>query len=167
MFSSGSHGEQEFLIIKPDDKFFSRLLSKEKAKGGGGGDSSLRFYYRAGCSGSIPFHWESQPGTPKHALPDSCIFNPPLTPPPSFHSSAAAAHPKSMQKQPSKTKLFLSNFPGKLARSSSTPAGDFPPSPLFSRGRSRSSKGGFGRFYYVKNMKRALLSVVGRGGSSV
>nr|GLL28044.1 uncharacterized protein LOC109193902 [Ipomoea trifida] len=204
MFSSRSHGDQEFLIIKPDDKFFSRLLSKEKPKGGGGGgDSSLRFYYRAGCSGSIPFQWESQPGTPKHALADSCrIFNPPLTPPPnSLHSSAAAtAHLKSLQKQPSKIKLFLSNFPGKLSRSSSSPAGgfsgrrsdfllqleklygdddhreaaagggDFPPSPLcfggFGGGRSRRSKGGFGRFYYVKNMKRALLSVVARGGSS-
>ncbi|XP_031095285.1 uncharacterized protein LOC115999585 [Ipomoea triloba] len=198
MFSSRSHGDQEFLIIKPDDKFFSRLLSKEKPKGGGGGgDSSLRFYYRAGCSGSIPFQWESQPGTPKHALADSCIFNPPLTPPPSLHSSAAL---KSGQKQPSKIKLFLSNFPGKLSRSFSSPAGDFsgrrhgarsdflfqleklygddshretaaaagdfPPSPLCFGGRSRRSKGGFGRFYYVKNMKRALLSVVARGGSS-
>nr|GMC98376.1 uncharacterized protein LOC109193902 [Ipomoea batatas] len=158
--------------------------------------------FSSGCSGSIPFQWESQPGTPKHALADSCrIFNPPLTPPPnSLHSSAAAAHLKSLQKQPSKIKLFLSNFPGKLARSNSSPAGDFsarrhparsdflyqleklygddhreadgdfPPSPLcfggFGGGRSRRSKGGFGRFYYVKNMKRALLSVVARGGSS-
>ncbi|KAK4755450.1 hypothetical protein SAY87_009207 [Trapa incisa] len=65
-----------------DGKFFSRLVSKESSSIT---NSSFRVYY-AGVAGKVPFMWESQPGTPKHALfasSDSFSDLPPLTPPPS------------------------------------------------------------------------------------
>lgn len=65
------------LIKQEDDKFFSKLLSKEIP------DSSFRVYYNGALSGSVPFFWESQPGTPKHRLNELTV--PPLTPPPSYH----------------------------------------------------------------------------------
>ncbi|KAG5233009.1 Structural maintenance of chromosomes protein [Salix suchowensis] len=67
--------------IKHNDKFFTRIMSKESSIA----NSSNRVYY-GGASGAIPFMWESSPGTPKHALADTCI--PPLTPPPSYHSTS-------------------------------------------------------------------------------
>ncbi|KAK4771275.1 hypothetical protein SAY87_031807 [Trapa incisa] len=67
------------LIKQGDDKFFSRLLSRETAADS---NSSFRFHYD-GPSGSVPFFWESRPGTPKHPLDELAI--PPLTPPPSYH----------------------------------------------------------------------------------
>ncbi|XP_047249425.1 uncharacterized protein LOC107877777 isoform X2 [Capsicum annuum] len=96
------HHPADFLLIKQDDKFFSRLLSKEST---GKGESSFRYYYCGGSSGSIPFVWESQPGTPKHKFSDTSL--PPLTPPPSYQTNA---HLKSLQKQ-SKSNFFLSIFP--------------------------------------------------------
>ncbi|MFS7958300.1 hypothetical protein Hanom_Chr07g00676581 [Helianthus anomalus] len=49
-----------------------------------GVDESFRvLYYASAAAGSVPFMWESQPGTPKHALTESSL--PPLTPPPSYH----------------------------------------------------------------------------------
>ncbi|KAF6152628.1 hypothetical protein GIB67_008065 [Kingdonia uniflora] len=69
------------LHIKEDDKFFSRLLSKETSVTKG---NSFRVYY-GGASGSVPFTWESQPGTPKNPICDHYNL-PPLTPPPSFYS---------------------------------------------------------------------------------
>ncbi|KAK4419842.1 hypothetical protein Salat_2397100 [Sesamum alatum] len=47
-------------------------------------------YYQEGRIG-IPFRWESQPGTPKVKSRDSPL--PPLTPPPSFHSSPISRKP--------------------------------------------------------------------------
>ncbi|XP_016450729.1 uncharacterized protein LOC107775505 [Nicotiana tabacum] len=102
MVSGGSHHPANFLLIKQDDKFFSRLLSKENTARG---ESSFRYYYCGGSSGSIPFVWESQPGTPKHKFSDTSL--PPLTPPPSYQTNA---HLKSLQKQ-SKPNFFLSIFP--------------------------------------------------------
>ncbi|PWA96281.1 hypothetical protein CTI12_AA041760 [Artemisia annua] len=53
-------------------------------KGCGVGESSFRVLYYGASKGSVPFMWESQPGTPKHALTQSSL--PPLTPPPSYQS---------------------------------------------------------------------------------
>ncbi|XP_060181827.1 uncharacterized protein LOC132611413 [Lycium barbarum] len=102
MVSGGHHHPADFLLIKQDDKFFSRLLSKESSAKG---ESSFRYYYCGGSSGSIPFVWESQPGTPKHKLSDTSV--PPLTPPPSYQTKD---HLKSLKKQ-SKSNFFLSIFP--------------------------------------------------------
>ncbi|XVF24373.1 hypothetical protein REPUB_Repub13aG0122600 [Reevesia pubescens] len=92
---------QKGLQIKQDDKFFSRLMSKETSMA----NSSCRVYY-GGASGAIPFMWESQPGTPKHPCSDTTL--PPLTPPPSYHSSLKS---KSMQKKNLKLTLLSSIFP--------------------------------------------------------
>ncbi|GJW04029.1 aspartate aminotransferase isoform 1 [Tanacetum coccineum] len=48
------------------------------------GESSFRVLYYGASTGSVPFMWESQPGTPKHSLTQSSL--PPLTPPPSYQS---------------------------------------------------------------------------------
>ncbi|KAL4325736.1 hypothetical protein GQ457_11G010150 [Hibiscus cannabinus] len=89
------------LQMKQEDKFFSRLMSKEISKP----NSSFRVYY-AGASLAVPFTWESHPGTPKHPADDATL--PPLTPPPSYHSSSKS---KSKQKKSSKSTLLSSIFP--------------------------------------------------------
>ncbi|XP_024960893.1 uncharacterized protein LOC112501480 [Cynara cardunculus var. scolymus] len=47
-------------------------------------------YYGDASAGSVPFMWESHPGTPKHALTESSL--PPLTPPPSFQNHQLNKH---------------------------------------------------------------------------
>ncbi|KAK4353158.1 hypothetical protein RND71_028676 [Anisodus tanguticus] len=109
---------QDFLLIKDDDKFFSRLLSKENSNKG---ESSFRFYYYGGSSSSssIPFHWESEPGTPKHNFANTTLLNPPLTPPPSYNNQSINSHFKSLQKLPSKPKFYNSIF---TKRTTSSPS---------------------------------------------
>ncbi|KAF5959725.1 hypothetical protein HYC85_000934 [Camellia sinensis] len=97
MLSGGHDHAQKFLQIKQEDKFFSRLLSKESSKA----EPSFRVLYYGGASGAVPFMWESQPGTPKHPLSDPSL--PPLTPPPSYQSN-----PKSKSKQKISKPSFLS-----------------------------------------------------------
>ncbi|CAN4087444.1 unnamed protein product [Withania somnifera] len=111
---------QDFLLIKDDNKFFSRLLSKENSNKG---ESSFRFYYYGGSSSSssIPFHWESEPGTPKHSFTKSTQLNPPLTPPPSYNNNQSInSHLKSLQKLgPNKPKFYNSIFSKRMTSSSS------------------------------------------------
>lgn len=75
--SSSPEFSQKSLKIKQDDKFFSRLLSKET-------NPSSRVYY-GNVSSAVPFTWEIQPGTPKDNFSDISV--PPLTPPPSYYTS--------------------------------------------------------------------------------
>ncbi|MBA0749287.1 hypothetical protein Gogos_003234 [Gossypium gossypioides] len=89
------------LEIKQDDKFFSRLLSKENSVA----DPSFRVYY-GGLPGAVPFMWESQPGTPKYTFSDTSI--PPLTPPPSFYSNSNS---KPIKNKHSRSGLFQALFP--------------------------------------------------------
>ncbi|XVF82006.1 hypothetical protein PTKIN_Ptkin16aG0008200 [Pterospermum kingtungense] len=103
------HQPQKGLQIKQDDKFFSRLMSKETSMA----NSSSRVYY-GGASGAVPFMWESQPGTPKHPSSDTAI--PPLTPPPSYHSSFRS---KSMQKKSMKPTFLSSILPRLMVSTSS------------------------------------------------
>ncbi|XP_019192514.1 PREDICTED: uncharacterized protein LOC109186815 [Ipomoea nil] len=113
VLNGGSHDHrQESLHIKQDDKFFSRLLSKEKSSSSSiKGESSFRFFYYGDSSkGSIPFRWESQPGTPKHPL--SAASLPPLTPPPSYQSSAEL---KSGSRRSSSSSSRLPSFFSKLS----------------------------------------------------
>ncbi|XP_055809268.1 uncharacterized protein LOC129877763 [Solanum dulcamara] len=113
---------QDFLLIKDDDKFFSRLLSKENSNKG---ESSFRFYYYGGSSSSssVPFHWESEPGTPKHKFANSTLFNPPLTPPPSYNNNnnqSINAHLNSLQKlRSTKSKFYRSIFSKRITSSQS------------------------------------------------
>ncbi|KAJ8771159.1 hypothetical protein K2173_023484 [Erythroxylum novogranatense] len=82
---SGSYREVtgKSLEVTQDDKFFSRIMSKETSMA----NSSSRVYY-TGTSGAIPFLWETRPGTPKHPSAHSSV--PPLTPPPSYYSTSKA-----------------------------------------------------------------------------
>ncbi|KAJ7961113.1 Alkylated DNA repair protein [Quillaja saponaria] len=78
MFCSSPELPQKSIQTMQDDKFFSRLLSKESSIS----NPSFRVYY-GGASGAVPFVWESQPGTPKYTFSESSL--PPLTPPPSYY----------------------------------------------------------------------------------
>ncbi|CAM8974042.1 unnamed protein product [Rhodiola kirilowii] len=89
--------QQKTLLIKQDDKFFSRLLSRELSMNTKNG--SFR-----GLPSSVPFTWESQPGTPKHHFHSGTVQPlPPLTPPPSYYSTHS-----SIKRQ---TTSFRSNNP--------------------------------------------------------
>lgn len=79
MFSANPELPQKSLPMKQDDKFFSRVLSKESSMA----NPSFKVYY-GGLPGNVPFMWESQPGTPKHKFSEETL--PPLTPPPSYYS---------------------------------------------------------------------------------
>lgn len=85
--------------IKQDDKFFSKLLSKEASTA----NPSFRVYY-GDVSGAIPFTWETQPGTPKHALSDASSL-PPLTPPPAYNSRVSKGN--SMNKHSNRSSNLL------------------------------------------------------------
>ncbi|CAH8376216.1 unnamed protein product [Eruca vesicaria subsp. sativa] len=52
-------------------------------------NSSSRIYYYGGAS--VPFLWETRPGTPKHPLFSESFRLPPLTPPPSYYSSSSSS----------------------------------------------------------------------------
>ncbi|KAG4164292.1 hypothetical protein ERO13_A13G005650v2 [Gossypium hirsutum] len=91
---------QKGLQIKQDDKFFTRLMSKETSMA----NSSCRIYY-GGASVAVPFMWESQPGTPKHTFRDNVL--PPLTPLPSYRASFES---KSKRKKSLKPTLLSSIF---------------------------------------------------------
>ncbi|KAM5560625.1 hypothetical protein ABKV19_021672 [Rosa sericea] len=81
MFSANHQLPQKSLPMKQeDDKFFSRVLSKESAMA----NPSFKVYY-GGQPANVPFMWESQPGTPKHKFSEETL--PPLTPPPSYYSN--------------------------------------------------------------------------------
>ncbi|EAY72678.1 hypothetical protein OsI_00544 [Oryza sativa Indica Group] len=74
--------EASKLQLKPaGSKVFSKLLSRESAAAA----PSFRVYYGVASAGSVPFLWESQPGTPKNAMSDAVL--PPLTPPPSYYTA--------------------------------------------------------------------------------
>ncbi|KAG7569912.1 hypothetical protein ISN45_Aa04g025760 [Arabidopsis thaliana x Arabidopsis arenosa] len=63
----------------------SKIIVKESSQV----NSSSRIYYYGGAS--VPFLWETQPGTPKHSLFSESFRVPPLTPPPSYYSSSPSS----------------------------------------------------------------------------
>ncbi|XP_058739810.1 uncharacterized serine-rich protein C215.13-like [Vicia villosa] len=95
MFTSKSDQTQKTILqIKQDDKFFCRLLTKESSIS----NPSFRITL------TVPFVWESQPGTPKHTLSQQSL--PPLTPPPSYYSCKSLPAKKSLR-----SNLFHALFP--------------------------------------------------------
>ncbi|KAL5227843.1 hypothetical protein ABZP36_016108 [Zizania latifolia] len=74
--------EEAPLQLKQGSKL-SKLLSRESSVAA----PSFRVYYGVASAGSVPFLWESQPGTPKNAISDTAL--PPLTPPPSYYTASA------------------------------------------------------------------------------
>ncbi|GKV02247.1 hypothetical protein SLEP1_g14704 [Rubroshorea leprosula] len=77
MFSTNPDLPQKNFQIKQDDKFFTRILSRETSV------SSHSFTEYGGLPGAVPFIWESQPGTPKNTVTSDITHRRPLTPPPS------------------------------------------------------------------------------------
>jgi hypothetical protein len=121
MFSSKSEQQQKTILqIKQDDKFFCRLLTKESSIS----NPSFRVAI------TVPFVWESQPGTPKYTFSEKIL--PPLTPPPSYYSCK-----KIPTKKNSRSNLFLALFPKlnlkKTIKSSSSSSSSSPSnSPYYS-----------------------------------
>ncbi|KAE8039389.1 hypothetical protein FH972_011806 [Carpinus fangiana] len=60
------------------------LQTKEKADGGFFSSED----YHGGASASVPFKWESEPGTPKLKFRKNTTALPPLTPPPAYFSAS-------------------------------------------------------------------------------
>lgn len=75
-------------------------------------NSSSRVYYGR-ASGSVPFMWESRPGTPKHQCRDTAL--PPLTPPPSYLSKPSS-NSKNLHKNTHKPKLLNAIFPSRFTK---------------------------------------------------
>ncbi|XP_062179295.1 uncharacterized protein LOC133883909 [Phragmites australis] len=74
---------------------------------------SFRVYYGVASAGSVPFMWESAPGTPKNAISDTTL--PPLTPPPSYYNNKAAK--TKFTKSQSSKKLISSSKPATFVHS--------------------------------------------------
>ncbi|OEL29931.1 hypothetical protein BAE44_0009050 [Dichanthelium oligosanthes] len=89
----------------------SRLLSKDPSSVS---NPSFRVYYGVASAGSVPFMWESAPGTPKNSISDTTL--PPLTPPPSYYSNKGVAKTKFSKSQSSK-KLVSSSKPASFVQS--------------------------------------------------
>jgi hypothetical protein len=88
--------EEEALQLKQgESKVFSKLFTRESSAAA----PSFRVYYGVASAGSVPFLWESQPGTPKNDAISTATLQPPLTPPPSYYTAARqqqAAPPHSL-----------------------------------------------------------------------
>lgn len=190
-----------------DENLFTRVVSKESSIT----NPSFRVYY-GGVSGSVPFMWESQPGTPKHKFCDNSI--PPLTPPPSYyftthgddkpntrknsrskliHTLFLRINPKKANMMPSSLSLSSSSWSSSSSSSSSSHSSTARSSNVRRRRRflsvgssfdgeevmsstngsrnpvlcfeiNRDKADGVIRgCYSTKMMKKALLSIVGRG----
>ncbi|XP_066313807.1 protein MTL1-like [Miscanthus floridulus] len=79
-----SKEKEEALQLKQgESKVFSKLFTRESSAAA----PSFRVYYGVASAGSVPFLWESQPGTPKNDAISTATL-PPLTPPPSYYTAA-------------------------------------------------------------------------------
>ncbi|CAA0836218.1 Unknown protein [Striga hermonthica] len=151
----------------------NKLLSKETSKS----NPSFRIYYGE-LPSSVPFTWETIPGTPKHhhATSGDHHILPPLTPPPSYHANSNSLRASS--ENPSRSKIFLRNLlrhinpkkPSLGSSSSSSSSSATSSSSSFSdhfRRRKRRRFSGLGSSFdsgcSVFVVKKALLSIVGRG----
>ncbi|KAK3126705.1 hypothetical protein QOZ80_7AG0560980 [Eleusine coracana subsp. coracana] len=81
-----SHEQRMMSSSKPEGPklFSSRILSRDRSNVA---NASFRVYYSLGA-GTVPFVWESKPGTPKSAATPASTTNtmPPISPPPSYQS---------------------------------------------------------------------------------
>lgn len=113
-----------------DTFFFPRLSYRENSIScTPNGDGSFRVLYYGG-GGSVPFTWESQPGTPKQTSEDRARA-PPLTPPPSYQlGSPRTDHPlrKKHHHPPKSSKICKSIFSRNSASKKSDVVPTFSPS---------------------------------------
>ncbi|KAG2586807.1 uncharacterized serine-rich protein C1E8.05-like [Panicum virgatum] len=87
MASITSKDKEEPLELKQGgSKVFSKLFTRESSPAA----PSFRVYYGVASAGSVPFLWESQPGTPKNDAVSTATL-PPLTPPPSYYTARQQA----------------------------------------------------------------------------
>ncbi|CAD6239859.1 unnamed protein product [Miscanthus lutarioriparius] len=85
MAAISSKDKEEALQLKQgESKVFSKLFTRESSAAA----PSFRVYYGVASAGSVPFLWESQPGTPKNDAISTATLQPPLTPPPSYYTAA-------------------------------------------------------------------------------
>ncbi|KAH6837449.1 hypothetical protein C2S53_015711 [Perilla frutescens var. hirtella] len=150
------NGGQDFSsIFFQDDKVLSRLSSRRKRYNSKQREASFRVLYYGGATGSVPFLWESQPGTPKHKFSDSPL--PPLTPPPQFQSSSRVS-PTSRKKH---SKIFNSIFARTTSSSKKISAS---PSPTSSSSSSSSYSSSYSLpstpFHSGKDNSKARLSSI-------
>lgn len=113
MPNSGS--ERAASVRKEDTSTFSSKLSSTKQRFSSPATAasacpSFRIYYYDGAAGSVPFEWESHPGTPKHPSSELPPL-PPLTPPPS-HFSFSGDQIRSGSKK--STKKIFALIPSRL-----------------------------------------------------
>ncbi|KAL6533035.1 hypothetical protein OROMI_027147 [Orobanche minor] len=121
---------QDFPLKDDGHKLFSRFLSRERHNPPKQGEASFRVLYYGGAASSVPFMWESQPGTPKHTF-SSGNPPPPLTPPP-YYQSSPRANPPPRKKGYKNSKILKSIFPKSHCKKINA-------SPLFSPHSSSSS----------------------------
>lgn len=114
-------------LICPDEQLITRQLSNISHEG-----------YHGGESASVPFVWESQPGTPKVKFRENNL--PPLTPPPSYHQNATTKPIiKAKIKNSPKPSLLQTIFPKRGTRKVSVPPPPESPSLSYSSSSSLSS----------------------------
>lgn len=75
--------------------------------------------YHTGVSASVPFQWESEPGTPKANFPENGAFLSPLTPPPSYFSTNPNSPLGLNSSKPFHRASFLNNVFRKLSMKAS------------------------------------------------
>ncbi|KAJ1288671.1 hypothetical protein BS78_02G105600 [Paspalum vaginatum] len=79
--------------------FTSSILSRDRSNVA---NASFRVYYSLGA-GTVPFLWESKPGTPKSSVTPASAAStmPPISPPPSYQSSRSSqATDKKLRRRP-------------------------------------------------------------------
>ncbi|KAH7542805.1 hypothetical protein FEM48_Zijuj02G0113800 [Ziziphus jujuba var. spinosa] len=112
---------------------FSKRLTKELSMAN---FSHEEYYYHGEASVSVPFMWESEPGTPKVGHFRETTL-PPLTPPPSYCYSTSS---KSTNiRKPSKSYTLLQAIFPKLHASSKNSTTPLPSSPALSSSSSSAS----------------------------
>ncbi|KAJ8442653.1 hypothetical protein Cgig2_003697 [Carnegiea gigantea] len=98
-------------------------LSEGNREGKEAGETSFRVLYYGAHEVTVPFMWESQPGTPKHPIftqNDSML--PPLTPPPSYTQTFSpsptlgSATPSRKTRKPRFFSAFFSSISRKINR---------------------------------------------------
>ncbi|KAG0483587.1 hypothetical protein HPP92_011671 [Vanilla planifolia] len=121
-------------LTSQTEKLHSRLRSKESSASA----PSFRIYYGM-AAGSVPFRWESRPGTPKDSTTTSAtsadIFRP-LTPPPSYYATSPKTQKPPAGKSP-KNGLIHAILPKIANRKPALPP-PTPPSPSPSSSSSSS-----------------------------
>lgn len=126
-------------------KFFSkRLITRDQLSMAANNNINLSSFedYHGGSSVSVPFIWESQPGTPKVKFRDNPANNlPPLTPPPSYRYSPvtqrSSPYNNITRKTSPKANILQTIFSPKQFAAARRKR--FPPSPSLSPSSSSSS----------------------------